>query len=41
GFIAGIKGYGQYSLAMILLILGLSSLVAWYYLGLQDDAISN
>lgn len=41
GFIAVFKGYGQYSLAIILLTLGLSSLVAWYYLALQDEIISN
>jgi MFS transporter, DHA1 family, 2-module integral membrane pump EmrD len=29
GFIAAIKSYGQFSLAVILLILGLSSLAAW------------
>ncbi|EHL30628.1 hypothetical protein LDG_7399 [Legionella drancourtii LLAP12] len=29
GFIAALKGYGQFSLAVILLILGLSSLAAW------------
>lgn len=29
GIIAAIKGYGQYSLAVILLILGISSIAAW------------
>lgn len=39
GVIAALKGYGQYSLALILLIFGLSSLLAWYYLAIQEEPI--
>lgn len=34
------KDYGQYSLAVILLILGLSSLAAWYCLTFKDESAS-
>lgn len=40
GVIAAWKGYGQSSLALILLIFGLSSLLAWYYLAIQDEPTS-
>jgi MFS transporter, DHA1 family, 2-module integral membrane pump EmrD len=36
GIIALGKWYGQYSLAVILLFLGVSSLIAWYYLASQE-----
>ena len=41
GFIALSQGYGVYSLAIILLILGLSSLAAWYYLAQKNETILN
>jgi DHA1 family bicyclomycin/chloramphenicol resistance-like MFS transporter/DHA1 family 2-module integral membrane pump EmrD-like MFS transporter len=37
GIIALGKWYGQYSLAVILLFLGVSSLIAWYYLASQEQ----
>ncbi|MCL9684704.1 multidrug effflux MFS transporter [Legionella maioricensis] len=37
GIIALCKDHGQYSLAIILLILGLSSLAAWYYLVFREE----
>ncbi|KTD62315.1 multidrug effflux MFS transporter [Legionella shakespearei] len=40
GVIAAWKGYGQSSLALILFIFGLSSLLAWYYLVIQDETTS-
>ena len=36
GIVALGKWYGQYPFAIILLILGLSSLAAWYYIASQD-----
>jgi DHA1 family 2-module integral membrane pump EmrD-like MFS transporter len=39
GIIALCKEYGQYSLAIILLLLGLSSLAAWYYLAFREESI--
>lgn len=39
GTIALCKNYGQYSLAIILLILGLSSFAAWYYLAFREEQI--
>ena len=39
GIIALFQWYGQYSLAIILLILGLSSLAAWYYLSYDKDDV--
>ncbi|KTD42459.1 multidrug effflux MFS transporter [Legionella quateirensis] len=41
GCIAVFKGYGQISLAIILLTLGLCSLAAWYYLAIRDETPSN
>jgi len=46
GLIAACKGYGLYSLAIILLVLGLSSLAAWYYLtfqkaGYKENGVEN
>lgn len=38
GIIALCKDYGQYSLAIMLLILGLSSLAAWYYLSFREES---
>ena len=38
GFIALCEGYGQYSLAIMLLVFGLSSLVAWYYLTFKEES---
>jgi MFS transporter, DHA1 family, 2-module integral membrane pump EmrD len=40
GLIAAWKGYGVSSLAVILFIFGLSSLLAWYYLVIQDEPTS-
>lgn len=37
GLIALCKNYGHYSLAVTLLVLGLSSLVTWYYLAYQEE----
>lgn len=37
GSIAAFKSFGHYSLAIILLTFGLSSLAAWYYLAIRDD----
>lgn len=36
GIVALGKWYGQYSLATIFLVLGVSSLVSWYYLASQE-----
>jgi DHA1 family 2-module integral membrane pump EmrD-like MFS transporter len=38
GIIALCKEHGQYSLAIILVILGLSSLAAWYYLAFKEES---
>lgn len=38
GSIAAFKSFGHYSLAIILLAFGLSSLAAWYYLAIRDDS---
>jgi DHA1 family 2-module integral membrane pump EmrD-like MFS transporter len=38
--IALCKGYGIFSLAIILLVLGLSSLAAWYYLAIQNEPVN-
>jgi DHA1 family 2-module integral membrane pump EmrD-like MFS transporter len=40
GGIAAFKMFGNYSLAIILLIFGLSSLAAWYYLAIRNDSSS-
>lgn len=39
--IAAFKDFGQFSLAIILLLFGISSLAAWYYLAIRDDSPSN
>lgn len=41
GGVAAFKGFGQFSLAIILLVLGLASLAAWYYLAIRDESPSN
>ncbi|WP_298627291.1 multidrug effflux MFS transporter [uncultured Legionella sp.] len=38
GCIAAFKSFGHYSLAVILLAFGLSSLAAWYYLAIRDES---
>ncbi len=38
--IATSKGYGQVSLGLILLLLGISSLAAWYYLAYEKELIN-
>jgi len=38
GMIALCKQYSQFSLAVLLLVMGLSSLVAWYYLAFKEES---